>query len=97
MAADQGFAVIPLAMVGTVSASAVVVYLALAGGSNADQISSPTKAEIAEQIGLTRKTVGRCIAELRDAGWIQVQERYAGNGGRVANAYLVHRVQMGAA
>ena len=97
MAADQGFAIIPLAMVGTVSASALRVYAVLAGAGGLDQDSYPSKATIAYRAGLSSRQVQRGIAELSDEGWIRVQERYADDGTQVPNAYVVHRFQMGAA
>ena len=93
MPVDHPFAIVPLAMVGSVSASAVCVYAALAEAANSHQVSWPSKAKIGEQTGLSARTVQRCIAELSDEGWIRVEERRRSNGSQASNAYVVFRVR----
>jgi len=80
-------------MLGTVSASAVCVYAVLAEAANQHQTSWPSKATIGDRTGLSARTVQRCIAELRDAGWIGVSERNRDNGSQTSNTYLVMRVR----
>lgn len=92
MAVDHPFAIIPIRMLGTVSASAVCVYAVLAEAANQHQTSWPSKATIGDRTGLSARTVQRCIAELRDAGWIRVSERNRDNGSQTSNTYLVMRV-----
>ena len=93
MAVDHPFAIVPLGMLGTVSASAVCVYAVLAEAANQHQTSWPSKATIGDRTGLSARTVQRCIAELRDAGWIRVSERSRDNGSQTSNTYLVMRVR----
>lgn len=54
------------------------------------QVSCSKKA-IAEQVHCDMKTVDRAIARLRKEGVIEVEERYAENGGQLANAYRTVR------
>ncbi len=93
MAVDHPFAIVPLGMLGSVSASAVCVYAVLAEAANRDQTAWPSKATIGDRTGLSARTVQRCIAELRDAGWIRVSERSRDNGSQTSNTYLVMRVR----
>ena len=93
MAVDHPFAIVPLGMLGTVSASAVCVYAVLAEAANQHQTSWPSKATIGDRTGLSARTVQRCIAELRDEGWIRVSERNRDNGSQTSNTYLVMRVR----
>lgn len=93
MAVSHPFAIVPLGMLGTVSASAVCVYAVLAEAANQHQTSWPSKATIGDRTGLSARTVQRCIAELRDAGWIGVSERNRDNGSQTSNTYLVMRVR----
>lgn len=92
MAVDHPFAIVPLAILGRVSASAVCVYVVLAEAANQDQTSWPSKATIAKRADMSSRTVQRAIAELRDAGWIDVKERSRDNGSRTSNTYKIHRV-----
>jgi len=94
VAVDHPFAIVPLRMLGTVSASAVCVYAVLAEAANADQLSWPSKATIGDRTGLSARTVQRCIAELSDAGWVGVAERTRANGSQTSNTYLVLRVRV---
>lgn len=93
MAVDHPFAIVPLRMLGTVSASAVCVYAVLAEAANSHQVSWPSKATIGERTGLSARQVQRCTAELRDAGWIRVEERSRSNGSQASNAYVVLRAK----
>lgn len=93
MAVSHPFAIVPLGMLGTVSASAVCVYAVLAEAANQHQTSWPSKATIGDRTGLSARTVQRCIAELRDEGWIRVSERSRDNGSQTSNTYLVMRVR----
>lgn len=92
MAVDYPFAIVPLAIVGTASASAVSVYAVLAEAANRDQTAWPSKATIGDRTGMSPRTVQRCIAELRDGGWIEVLERSRDNGSQTSNTYVVKRV-----
>lgn len=92
MAVDHPFAIVPLKMVGSVSASAVCVYAVLAEAANQQQTSWPSKATIAVRADMSPRTVQRAIAELRDAGWIDVQERSRDNGSQTSNTYKIRRV-----
>lgn len=93
MAVDHPFAIVPLRLLGNVSASAVCVYAVLAEAANQDQEAWPSKATIGGRASMSGRTVQRCIAELRDAGWIKVSERSRDNGSQTSNTYLVMRVQ----
>ena len=93
MAVDYPFAIVPLGMLGTVSASAVCVYAVLSEAANQHQTSWPSKATIGDRTGLSARTVQRCIAELRDAEWIRVSERNRNNGSQTSNTYAVMRVR----
>jgi hypothetical protein len=93
MGVDHPFAIVPLRLLGSVSASAVCVYAVLAEAANQKQEAWPSKATIGDRTGLSARTVQRCIAELRDAGWIKVWERSRENGSQTSNTYLVMRVQ----
>ena len=89
---DHPFAIVPLRLLKGVSASAVCVYAVLAEAANRDQTAWPSKATIANRTRLSPRTVQRCIAELRDEGWIEVLERSRDNGSRTSNTYVVNRV-----
>lgn len=93
MAVDHPFAIVPLKMIGSVSASAVCVYAVLAEAANQDQAAWPSKATIGDRTDLSPRTVQRCIAELRDAGWIKVAERSRANGSQTSNTYIVMRIR----
>ena len=93
MAVSHPFAIVPLGMLGSVSASAVCVYAVLAEAANQHQTSWPSKSTIGDRTGLSARTVQRCIAELRDEGWIGVSERNRDNGSQTSNTYLVMRVR----
>ncbi|OUO33967.1 Rrf2 family transcriptional regulator [Olsenella sp. An293] len=51
-----------------------------------------SKAQIAEALGRNVKTVDRLIARLRDEGLLVVDQRWAENGGQLANTYRLPRV-----
>ncbi len=93
MAVDHPFAIVPLRMIGSVSASAVCVYAVLAEAANQQQAAWPSKATIGDRTDLSPRTVQRCIAELRDAGWIRVTERSRANGSQTSNTYVVMRIR----
>ena len=92
MAVDHPFAIVPLRLLTQVSPTAVVVYAVLAEAANLDQMAWPSKATIADRTGLSARTVQRAIADLRDAGWVEVSDRARENGSQTSNTYAVRRV-----
>lgn len=92
MPVDHPFAIVPLALFRDASASALKVYGVLAEAANSHQVSWPSKATIAAGTGLSARQVQRGIAELRDKGWIRVEERRRADGSLTSNAYQVLRV-----
>jgi hypothetical protein len=74
--------------VGDLTAATALVLLKLA--DRADPRSGacwPSAALTAEDCGLGKRTVERCLAELRVAGLIEIQPRYDQRGVQMANLF----------
>jgi DNA-binding transcriptional MocR family regulator len=81
---DTGFAVIPIWLLRSPDFShhAKTVFLHLSSRVNKEGSAWPSQETIAANSGLGERTVQRAVAELREAGLIQVVVEHTGAGRR---------------
>lgn len=91
MPVDHPFAIVPLALVKAASASAVCTYAVLAEAANQDRTCWPSVATIGDRAGQSEPTVRRNINELRNLGWVKVEERRREDGSQTSNVYRIYR------
>lgn len=78
----QGFAIAPNWMVRdtTIHMHIKLIYLILASHADRGGICFPSQTLIAEETGLTRETVNRTLAEMREMGLVQWEAVITGGG-----------------
>lgn len=75
----------------TVSANTLRVYLILRKHRDYDTGKSwPGLARVGELVGMSSRTVQRCVNELVAAGYVCVTPRYNQYGGQTSNLYHIH-------
>ncbi|MBR1779939.1 MAG: helix-turn-helix domain-containing protein [Oscillospiraceae bacterium] len=65
------------------------VYLYLADRANKQNQCWPSIATIAKELGLSQSTVRRALHELRQADYIQSEQRFRPNGGKSSLLYTL--------
>ena len=76
-----------------ISAGAMCLYFFLCKCANAESVCFPNRNTITKNTGLSRSTITRGIAELKDAGLIECQPRYQktewGKQRQTSNLYTI--------
>ena len=67
----------------------VVLYQYLRDREGKKGYCCPSVKTIAEDVGMSKSTVKRGVADLAKQGFIQVENRYRENGGKTSNLYRI--------
>lgn len=67
----------------------VVLYQYLRDRAGKKGYCWPSVKTIAEDVGMSKSTVKRGVADLAKQGFIQVENRYRENGGKTSNLYRI--------
>jgi len=69
--------------------SGKLLYLVLDELANKNGEIIIPQRKISDALHISKGTVSRNLRRLRDGGYIDIQAQYRGDGGRVANKYIV--------
>jgi len=72
------------------SANAVRIYAAFMRHGSDPTNCYPSYARLAELCHMGQTTVRRAVAELVEAGWIEIEHRYDADGRQTSNGYHIH-------
>ena len=86
---EEDFAIVPDG-VGELGPYAVAVYWALARCTTTTKTCFPSHKWIADKAGVSYNTVRRCLATLRDAGWISWEQRRTSERELTTNIYTLY-------
>jgi hypothetical protein len=88
--ADQHFAILPeeLLLDGAITDGAVRLYCVLYRHADRAGVGWPSRARLAKLLRCSTDTIDRRAAELKGAGWLEVEARYD-DGGQRSNRYTV--------
>lgn len=73
---------------------AVAVYIYLADRANKENICWPAIPTISRDLKLSESTTRRALRDLRNAGLIQMEQRYRENGGNSSLKYYLLEINM---
>jgi hypothetical protein len=65
------------------------VLAAIGSFTNRKQTAYPSRATIADMLGIAKETVSRCISVLNRKGYIEVTRQFRNNGSQTTNLYFV--------
>ena len=68
---------------------AVTVYLYLVQRANSDGQCWPSERRIAMDLSISRSTVKRAIADLKNGGYIKIEQRYRKSGAKSTLLFTV--------
>lgn len=83
------FAIVPIWIIKSASGSALSVYAILAArwADRDENTCFPSRSTIAEELGVSVKTVDRAVKELTEIGALEVSSRYNDDGYQTSNFY----------
>ena len=67
----------------------ITVYMYLKDRANAEGSCFPSVRTIGRELGLSRSTVKRALADLQEAGFLHREPRYRENGSSTSNLYTL--------
>lgn len=98
ISADNYFAILPeWVLYAPITPNAKITYAVLQRYANSEGICFPSRATLANRIGVSVRAIDRALGELQDINAVRVQRRKSPEGGWTSSLYHVRTNNVGAA